>query len=52
MTKSKYIEWIINEKNHEHADMSSLWNAQLAAVNPNFSLFDFNISRYDGMLKL
>ena len=23
MIKSKYIEWVINEKNHKHADMSS-----------------------------
>ena len=40
MSKSKCIDWVINEKNHGHADVSNWWKAYLATGSPNFSLFD------------
>ena len=38
MIKSKYIDWVMNEKNHGHSDMSSWW--KLVTASPNFSSFD------------
>ena len=40
MIKSKHIDWVINEKNHGHADISSWSKAELSTVSRNFSLFD------------